>query len=153
MTLWAEANQGKYHLAMFGCHRHSRSGDMYLVCHVILKDHMIKGSWDFMGGSPHSYRCSQDLHQPLGDIFRNFDNDVIIMVLMSLYDSDDLREKHEKFKVLYYLVKLIYRWTVWNIGIFCTNIILHMDFHVLQVQSLKNSEVNIFIQWTVLHVS
>ena len=25
---------------------------MVLVCHVISQDHMIKGSYDFMGGSP-----------------------------------------------------------------------------------------------------
>ena len=28
------------------------SGDMFLVCHVILEDHVLKGSRDFVGGSP-----------------------------------------------------------------------------------------------------
>ena len=42
MTVWAGVNQAK-----FG------SGDVkFLFCHVILRDHLIKGSWDFMGGSP-----------------------------------------------------------------------------------------------------
>ena len=44
-----------YHSAKFGGHRHSCSGEkMVLVCHVILKDHGIKGSCDFMSGSPSS---------------------------------------------------------------------------------------------------
>ena len=44
-----------YHSAKFGGHRHSCSGEkMILVCHVISKDRLIKGSYDFMGGSPSS---------------------------------------------------------------------------------------------------
>ena len=39
-----------YHLAKFGSHRHFGSEDItFLVCHVILQDHTIKGSCDFMG--------------------------------------------------------------------------------------------------------
>ena len=42
-----------YHPAEFGGHRHFVSGDiMILVCHVILQDHVIKGSCDFMSWSP-----------------------------------------------------------------------------------------------------
>ena len=40
-------------LAKFSCDRHCGSGDIIVsVCHVILQNHMIKGSNDFMGGSP-----------------------------------------------------------------------------------------------------
>ena len=36
----------------FGCHRHCGNGDiMTLLCHVILQDHTIRGSCDFMGSS------------------------------------------------------------------------------------------------------
>ena len=39
----------KQHLAKFGGHRHYGSGDMTMSdCHVILQNHMIKGSCDFM---------------------------------------------------------------------------------------------------------
>ena len=39
-----------YHPAKFGGHSHSGSGVIRnLVCHVILQDHMIKGSCDSMG--------------------------------------------------------------------------------------------------------
>ena len=42
-----------YHLAKFGDHRHCGSEDiMILVCHMILQDHVIKGSRDFKGMSP-----------------------------------------------------------------------------------------------------
>ena len=37
---------------MFGGHKHSGSGDiMVSVCHVILQEHVIKGSFDFIGES------------------------------------------------------------------------------------------------------
>ena len=42
-----------YHSVKFGGHNHSSSGViMILVCHVILQVDVIKGSYDFMGGSP-----------------------------------------------------------------------------------------------------
>ena len=38
------------HPAKFGDHGHRSSGDtMILVCHMILQDHMTKGSGNFMG--------------------------------------------------------------------------------------------------------
>ena len=43
-----------YHPAKFGSHSHSGSEIiMILVCHVILQNHMIKGSCSFIGGVPH----------------------------------------------------------------------------------------------------
>ena len=37
MILWGKGPiKGTYHPAMFGGQRHSGSGDMFLVCHVIL---------------------------------------------------------------------------------------------------------------------
>ena len=42
-----------YHPAKFDGHSHFGSGViMILVCHLISQDHMIKGSEDFMGGTP-----------------------------------------------------------------------------------------------------
>ena len=41
-----------HYLAKFGGHRHHGSGDMFLICHVVLHDHMCKGFFDFMSGSP-----------------------------------------------------------------------------------------------------
>ena len=42
-----------YHPAKFGGHSSSDSGVIgNLVCHVILQDNLVKGSCDFMGGSP-----------------------------------------------------------------------------------------------------
>ena len=54
MTLWVGAPQGKLDLpAKFGGHGHCGSGDiMVLVCHEISRDHVIKESSDFIGGSP-----------------------------------------------------------------------------------------------------
>ena len=46
MTLWVGAILGKR-----GGHRHCASGNMFLFCHMILQDHLIKGSCDFMIGS------------------------------------------------------------------------------------------------------
>ena len=37
---------------MFGGHRLCGSVDMFLVSHVITQYHVIKGSYDFMGGIP-----------------------------------------------------------------------------------------------------
>ena len=35
---------------MFGSHSHCGCGDMaYLICHMTLQDHTIKGTCDFMG--------------------------------------------------------------------------------------------------------
>ena len=49
MTLWIGAPQGKLQTY----HRYCGSGDiMVLVCHMILQDHVIKGSRHFMGRSP-----------------------------------------------------------------------------------------------------
>ena len=53
VTLWVAAHKVSYHPVKFGGLSHSGSGFiMNLVCHVILQDHMIKESCDFMGGSP-----------------------------------------------------------------------------------------------------
>ena len=43
----------RHHPAKFGDHRHCVSGGlMVLVCHMILKEHKIKGSCDLMGRGP-----------------------------------------------------------------------------------------------------
>ena len=43
----------RYYPVKFGGHRHSDSRDkVVLVCHVILQDHVIKGSCDVMRRSP-----------------------------------------------------------------------------------------------------
>ena len=34
-----------------GDHRHCDYGDMFLICHMTLSDHMFKGLCEFMGGS------------------------------------------------------------------------------------------------------
>ena len=47
-----ESIKVNYHPAMFGGHKHCGSEDMILVCHMILQDHEIKGSSDYMGKSP-----------------------------------------------------------------------------------------------------
>ena len=53
MTLREEPPQGKSAPCQFGGHRHSRRGDLLvLVSHMILQDHLIKGSCDLMGRSP-----------------------------------------------------------------------------------------------------
>ena len=45
-----------YRPTMFGGHSHCSSEDiMILVCHVILLDHVIKGSCDFIGKNPSTY--------------------------------------------------------------------------------------------------
>ena len=42
-----------YHPAKFGGHSHSGSGVIRnLVCHVVLQDDVVKGSCDYIGGSP-----------------------------------------------------------------------------------------------------
>ena len=44
-----------YHPAKFVGHSGCDNGDVVaLVCHVILRDHTIKASCNFMGGSPSS---------------------------------------------------------------------------------------------------
>ena len=46
-----DINEGYYYEKFVG-HRHCDSGDkMILVCHVILQDHNIKGTSEFMGRS------------------------------------------------------------------------------------------------------
>ena len=41
------------HPTEFDGHKHYGSGGiMVLVCHVVSEDHMIKGSFDFIGRSP-----------------------------------------------------------------------------------------------------
>ena len=45
-----------YHPAKFGGHSHSGSGVIRnLVCHVILQDHVVTRSCDFVGESPSWY--------------------------------------------------------------------------------------------------
>ena len=51
MTLWVGASRGN-HPAKFGDHSHFGSADIFLVCHVIPQDHVIKGPCDFMDGNP-----------------------------------------------------------------------------------------------------
>ena len=41
-----------YHPLKFGGNRYCGSGNMFLVCHVILQGYVIKGSCDFMGRNP-----------------------------------------------------------------------------------------------------
>ena len=44
-----ESNKVGYFPAKYGSHGHSDSGDIVIsVCHLISKDHVIKGSFDFM---------------------------------------------------------------------------------------------------------
>ena len=46
-----EASHGKSPPYLVQSHRPSAGRDiMYLICHMILQDHMIKGSCDFMSG-------------------------------------------------------------------------------------------------------
>ena len=53
VALWALAHNSKLLSCKFSGHRHSGSEDiMILVCHVILQDHLIKSSCDFMDRSP-----------------------------------------------------------------------------------------------------
>ena len=41
-----------YHLAKFSVHRHPNSGDIVvLVFQVVSQNHLVKGSFDFMGKS------------------------------------------------------------------------------------------------------
>ena len=42
---------GSHHLAKFGGHSDSGSGDMFLIYHVILQDHVDQGPCDFLGRS------------------------------------------------------------------------------------------------------
>ena len=45
-----------HHLAMFGGHWSSASGDVkYLTCHVTLKNYVIEGSVNFVSGSSSWY--------------------------------------------------------------------------------------------------
>ena len=56
MTLYKEAPIVTHHLAKFNGHRPCGSGDIaYLIYHVTLKDHLIKGFCDFMEGSSSLY--------------------------------------------------------------------------------------------------
>ena len=41
-----------HHPDKFCEHRHSDSGDMFLICHMISHNHMFKGFCEFKGGSP-----------------------------------------------------------------------------------------------------
>lgn len=50
---WQEPIKVNYHPVKFSGHRHSGSRDiMFLVCHVIVQDDVIKGSCDYIGGNP-----------------------------------------------------------------------------------------------------
>ena len=74
MTLWAEAIKISYHPANFARHRNCSSGDiMIIVYHVILQDHVIKGSCDFMDRSPsksyHPAKFGVHKHSITGDMF------------------------------------------------------------------------------------
>ena len=46
-AMWLLSN----HFATFGGHKHSGSKNVFLVCHMILRDYIIKESCDFMGWS------------------------------------------------------------------------------------------------------
>ena len=53
MTLWVEVPQGKSPFSKLSEHRDFDSRHIkVLVFHVISKEHMIKGSCDFMGRRP-----------------------------------------------------------------------------------------------------
>ena len=42
-----------HHPNKFGDHRHCGNGDlMFLICHMTSRDHMLKGLYGFIGGSP-----------------------------------------------------------------------------------------------------
>ena len=52
-TYGQESIKANYHLVKFGGHRYCDSeGKNVLVCDVISYDHVIKGSFDFIGKSP-----------------------------------------------------------------------------------------------------
>ena len=52
-TLWVGLPYGKLHPDKLSGHMHHGSGKiMVLVCNMILQSCMIKGSYDFMGGTP-----------------------------------------------------------------------------------------------------
>ena len=52
MTLWLPLKVS-HHSTQFGGYGCYGSGDIIvLVCHVTLRDHMIKGSRDLMSGTP-----------------------------------------------------------------------------------------------------
>ena len=52
MTYELEPIKVSYHPVKLGGHRHFGSEDIMIsVCHVILQDHVIKGSCDFMTGA------------------------------------------------------------------------------------------------------
>ena len=40
------------HLAKYGGHKYFSSRDMFLVCHVIRQDHVVKGSDDYNDRNP-----------------------------------------------------------------------------------------------------
>lgn len=46
----------RHHPTKSGVDRHCDSGNiMGLVCHIVLEEHVIEGSCDFMGKSPHRH--------------------------------------------------------------------------------------------------
>ena len=53
MTLYVKAPHVVLPLDKFGDHIHCDSGDItFLICHVTLGDRLLKGIYEFMGGSP-----------------------------------------------------------------------------------------------------
>ena len=48
MTLQVEGYEGTSTPYQVGSHRHCGSGDIILVCHMILNNHMVKESCEFM---------------------------------------------------------------------------------------------------------
>lgn len=52
--------------AKVGGHWHCGSGHMFLVCHTILKNVLIKGSWEFKGGIPLRYFTSLSVLVDIG---------------------------------------------------------------------------------------
>ena len=50
-----EAFTVRQHLAQFGVHRSPSSGDIYLICYKTLHDHLIDGSYKYMGGNSSQY--------------------------------------------------------------------------------------------------
>ena len=83
---------------------------------------------------------SQDLNQPLQDIAQNFDDDDIIMVLVSLSWHRGKTWKILRKNMNNLVNHATYRWTVWSIGICCTT------YFNLQ----KNSKINVYSLNSVL---
>ena len=50
---------------MFGDHKYPGSGGVFLICHMVLQDHMMKGSRPLWVGVAHSMSQSYHIWWPL----------------------------------------------------------------------------------------